>query len=326
MSATTLWLKPFGNANNEAIKVDIDPSLFQGQRGIFGPTLLMRFTATPIANISVDIVLLSLEGWITWQGDANFWPGILIPSQTIDPNTHLLYAPLTDAQIEAIEEKRAGGAVVFNVTLRGLATIPNPRQQIAEFDVQKGASQPKPSPRLEVRVVYDQGQMVMIEREKWLTILEAMGAGTRRLIELPQPTLPPDDVARWSECVRLLNEATRFYRLGQFEQVLGNCRRVIEGVTEVLCNRFGITRDRRRGTRVWSQDLHTHLQSIWPNDTEAANLFHALLMTSFTWASSSHHYGSGIPAREEVSFALSLTTDLLVFGAQVLAATASPTS
>ncbi len=324
MSATTMWLKPFGAMNNESVEVVIDPSLFQGMRGIFGPTLWMNFKYSTHSNVSINMALHSLEGWITWPGESNFLPGIAIPSQTIDPNTHMLYAPLTDEQIEAIEEKRAAGAVMLHITLRGLATIPNVRHLVDEYDeaaLRKKPLESKPGPLPEVRVVYDQGQTVVIEREKWLAILDGLGAGKRRLIELPQPTLPSEDNARWSECLRLLTEATRFYRAGQLEQVLGNCRRVIEGVTEVLCNRFGIIRDRRRGIRTWSQDLHMHLQSIWPNDTEAANMFHALLTTSFTWTSSSHHYGSGIPAREEVSFALSLTTNLLVFGAQVLDAT-----
>jgi hypothetical protein len=90
MPATTAWLTPWGNADNVSIKVDIDPSMIQGQRGVFGPGLLIYFKTTPVAHPPVEIVLHSLEGWITWGAESNFAPGIRIPSQIVDVNTTYL--------------------------------------------------------------------------------------------------------------------------------------------------------------------------------------------------------------------------------------------
>ena len=41
---------------------------------------------------------------------------------------------------------------------------------------------------------------------------QLVGAGRRRLIELPQPALPPGDDKRWEECLRLLKDATQLNR------------------------------------------------------------------------------------------------------------------
>src|SRR5260221_334019 len=302
--------------------------MIQGQRGVFGPGLLIYFRATPSAHPLVEIVLHSLEGWITWGAESNFAPGIRIPSQTVDVNTAYLVVPITDEQIEAIEERRTGDAFTLNIALRGLATIPNRRKPVAHYvQQQDGDLHPEPLPRLETQAVWESsntGNRIRIEREHWLKILEGLGAGKRRLIELPQPELPSRDDKRWEECLRLLGGATQFYRTGANEQVLGNCRTIIEGVTEVLCNRWGIARDPKKPISVWAKDLPAQLATVWPHDPEDAKLLTALLIAAFRWASDSHHYGSGVPMRHEVAFALSLTTDLLAFGAQVLAAT-SPT-
>jgi hypothetical protein len=223
--------------------------------------------------------------------------------------------PITDEQIEAIEERRAGDAFTLNIALRGLATIPNRRRLVAHYaQRQDGTLEPEPLPRLETQAVWESsntGNRIRIEREQWLKILEGLGAGKRRLIELPQPELPAGEDKRWEECLRLLGDATQFYRTGRPDQVLGNCRTIIEGVTEVLCNRWGIVRDPKKPISVWAKELPAQLATVWPHEPEDAKVLTALLIAAFRWASDSHHYGSGVPMRHEVVFALSLTTDLL---------------
>jgi len=78
-----------------------------------------------------------------------------------------------------------------------------------------------------------------IKREDWLTILQQLDAGARRLVELPEPHLPRDD-QRWAECLRLLDEATQFYWSGEYEQALKNCRAIVEGIPHVLCAAWGL--------------------------------------------------------------------------------------
>lgn len=325
MSAVDWYLRPWGVAGNAFIKIEIDPSEMQGHRSVFGPALLLRFKCTPDVHPYADEIRLhSLEGWIGWHSEQGMMPSIRIPSQLLDPNTHFLQVPISDEQVEKIEQLRNGEAVILRITLVGLATVRNPALQIAHV-VQNsdGSTKLEARPQLELHKLLASGdgaQTIRIEREQWLSILREVGFGTRRLIELPQPSLPSGDDMRWEECIRLLTDATQLFRMGRYEQVLGNCRKIVEGVVEVLCNRWGIARDPKKPITVWAKDLPTQLTTVWPHDPEDATLFVALLNATFKWTSGSHHYGAGIPIREEVSFALSLTTDLLTFGAQVLSA------
>jgi len=319
---TDFWLSGWANADNISIKVEIDPSMIRGQRGVFGPALLINIACTPIVapGIAGEATLHSLDGWITWADEGNFGLGIRIPSQTVDPNTTSLLVPITDEQIKAINDRRSGDYVTLDVMLRGLATIPNPRVKVAQTLPRQ---QQQGMPRLETKVVWEPrnaGQRVNIPLATWLTILKGLGAAKRRLVELPEPKLPPADSASWETCLGLLSKASEAFP-DKTDVVLSNCRRVIEGVVVVLGNHFGITRDPKKPMSVWAKDLPDQLKSVWSNDPEASRLFFALLAAAFTWSSDTHHYNATVPQRDEAAFALELTTDLLVFGTQILEAT-----
>jgi len=310
------------------MKVAVDATQIQGYRGVFGPALLVPIATTPFgAQSGQEITLHSLEGVLVWNTEHGMMPGIRIPSQIVGSNTRHLQVPVTDEQIEEIEKRRNGEAVAFRIALLGLATVPNPEHQLVYVVTQQdGSTLTEARPRMELRDLHaagDGAEPIRIEREQWLKILESAGFGTRRLVELPQPSLPTGADKRWDECLRLLNSATESFRTGRYEDVLSTCRKIIEGVTEVLCNRWGIVRDHKKPITQWAKDLPERLAGVWPHEPEDGVLFASLLTTSFKWTNGAHHYGSGIPLREEVSFALSLTTDLLAFGAQVLATTPS---
>lgn len=331
MATTHLTLQTWGITGNLGVRVAVDPTLIQGYRGVFGPALLVPFETVPYGtSTGPKITLHSLEGVIVWNTEHGMMPGLRIPSQVVGPNTRHLQVPVADEQIEEIEKRRNGEAVALKITLRGLATVPNPEYQMAYVIQRQGGSPSvEPQPRLELRDLHAMGdgsETIWIEREQWLKILEGVGFGTRRLVELPQPSLPTGEDARWAECLRLLNSATQAFRSGHYEEVLSTCRKIIEGVTEVMCNRWGIVRDHKKPITQWAKDLPAQLATVWSHDPEYATMFAALLTTSFKWTNRAHHYGSGIPLREEVSFALSLSTDLLVFGAQVLSATSASTT
>ncbi|HLZ23311.1 MAG TPA: hypothetical protein VKQ30_14425 [Ktedonobacterales bacterium] len=331
MATTDLYLQTWGITGNLGVKVAVDPALIQGYRGVFGPALLVPFeTSSYGTSTGPKITLHSLEGVNVWNTERGMMLGLRIPSQVVGVNTRYLPVPVTDEQIEEIEKRRNGEAVMLRIALTGLATVPNQEHQIGYvIQRQDGSPTTEPPPRLELRDLHamsDDGEQLRIEREQWLKILEGVGFGMRRLVELPQPTLPAGDDTRWAECMRLLNSATQAFRSNHYEDVLSTCRKIIEGVTEVLCNRWGIVRDHKKPITQWAKDLPAQLATIWPHDPEDGQLFAALLTTSFKWTNGAHHYGSGIPLREEVSFALSLTTDLLVFGAQVLSASSASTT
>jgi hypothetical protein len=322
MPTQTWSLTPWGNFGDHQITIEIDPAEVVGVRSVLGSALLFRFKCTPDLWGDPAVRLHALEGWIAAGSESVVLCGIRIPSQTIYHDQ--MTVPITDEEIAAIEKGRTDDAAIFRISLMGLATFPNPNHTMEQYVRQAdGKMAPDSSHRPDVRAVRDQngdgGQLLRIEREHWLKILEQLGAGKRRLIELPEPTLPVGQ-ATWAECIRLLSEATQLFPRGQYPQVLSACRTIIEGVTVVLCAHWGVVKDPKTSFNTWSRELPTHLAVLWKSDADSAKMFYALLQAGWTWASQSHHSGSGFPEREEVSFALSLATDLVVFGAQVLTA------
>ena len=291
----------YHNFQAPVIKVEIDPALIAGGRGTFGPVLFLPYTLPKLEEASASLCLLSLEGWIGYGNVSEADARLLIPSQTIWPdNRSRLQVPLTDAQIEAIEEARKGSQVNLTVWLGGLASVGQ-----ALVPVRSASS-----------------GYLGIERERWLTILRDLGAGARRLVELPEPHLPRGE-QHWAECMRLLDEATRFYRRGDYEQALINCRSVIEGIPRVLCAVWGLTLQ-GRSFRERAQSLRDQLSAAWPEDRWTPETLQFLLAGAWHWLAPTPHYGMDIPKREEAAFVLGLCTDLLLFASQVLQAYPDP--
>lgn len=303
MPFTEWYLKPWGN-NQDFAKVQIDPAVISGGRGTFGPMLFLPYTKQDEA--SAPLHLLSLEGWIGFGNESESHARLLIPSQIVWPGPqYRLQVPLTDAQIEAIEEARKGGQVNLTVWLGGLASVGQPL--VSLVPVQSSSS-----------------GYLGIEREHWLTVLQQLGASTRRLVELPEPRLPRG-VSHWAECVRLLDGATQFYRSGEYEQVLVNCRQIAEGIPQVLCDVWGLPqKTRNQSVAQWVQAVETRLTAAWPDDPLTPGMLQTMLTGAWRWSAPAPHYGTGIPLREDVAFALGLCTDLLQFASQVLLAHPDP--
>ncbi len=119
MPSTQWSLKTFDtyqSFHGPAIKVEIDPTLIAGGRGTFGPVLFLPYTLPKPDEASASMRLLALEGWLGYGNVSESDARLLIPSQIIWPdNRSRLQMPLTDAQIEAIEEERKGNQVNLTV-------------------------------------------------------------------------------------------------------------------------------------------------------------------------------------------------------------------
>lgn len=300
------WLKkwtPTGNDPN-FVKVQIDPVEVWGCRGAFGPMLVLPYKLPKGEGPSASLELLSLEGWIGLGNVTESDARLPIPSQIVwpAPQQYRLQVPMTGAQIEAIEEARKGGQVNLTVWLGGVASGDQGLLAVQSTN----------------------SSWLTIERERWLAVLQQLGAGTRRLVELPEPRLPRG-VSHWAECVRLLDGATQFYRSGEYEQVLVNCRQIAEGIPQVLCDVWGLPqKTRNQSVAQWVRAIETRLTAAWPDDPLTPGMLQTMLTGSWRWSAPAPHYGTGIPLREDVAFALGLCTDLLQFASQVLLAHPDP--
>jgi hypothetical protein len=312
----TEWYLKVQETDQDWTKILIDPAMIAGLKGTFGQALFLPYTVSQKENGRATLHLLSLEGWIGWSGEPDFVARLPIPSQMVrsDGRQLGLQVPITDAHIEAIEEARRGSKVILTVSLGGLALITPRAPSSGEAPPQSGLA-----PIQSFLMV-----SLVIEREHWLTVLQQLGAGTRRLVELPEPRLPRGE-QHWAECVRLLDEATRFYRSGDYEQALKNCRSVAEGIPQVLCAVWELPeKPRNQSVALWIQALENRLNTAWADDRLTPGMLRTMLTGAWQWLAPVPHYGTCIPLREDVAFALGLCTDLLSFAVQVLRAHPDP--
>ena len=300
------------------MKIEIDPVAVSGQNGQFGRTLCFPYKLSgPGRSARVILRLLSVEGWIGAVGESEFVGRIRIPSQIIsnNPNKPWLLVPVTDAQIEAIEEVRKGNAIGFTFWFAGLATVvaSSSDEKVLAAIQAEGVGNPMP-------IESSYANILTIGREHWLTVLQGLGAGTRRLIELPEARLPRG-IDAWAECLRLLDEATRLYQTGDYEHLLINCRAIAEGIPLVLCDVWGLPKKtKHQSVAKWLQTVEPQLTNAWPEDSKSPGMLRTLLTGAWEWAAPAPHYGTGIPLREKGAFALELCTSLLHFAGQVLQA------
>jgi len=300
------WLKKWAPEGNDPnfVKVQIDPAEVWGCQGAFGPMLVLPYKLPKGEGPSASMELLSLEGWIGLGNVTETDARLPIPSQIVwpAPQQYRLQVPITGAQIEAIEEARKGGQASLTVWLGGVASG---EQRL-------------------LAVQSTNSSWLTIERERWLAVLQQLGAGTRRLVELSEPHLPRGG-PRWSECLRLLDGATQFYRSGEYEQALKDCRAIVEGIPHVLCAAWGLPPQRDgQAFEGWTREMGNRLSAAWRDDDLTPGMLQTMIAGAWRWLAPTPHYGTGIPMREDVAFALGLCTDLLQFAGQVLQAHPDP--
>lgn len=320
--ASAEWYLKIKETDQDWVKIEIDPGAVSGQKGQFGRTLCFPYKLSgPARSARVTLRLLSIEGWIGASSESEFVGRIRIPSQIIssNPNKPWLLVPVTDAQIEAIEEARKGNPVNLAFWLAGLAAVTP-----SSSDVKVPAASQAQGIEILLPVESMHPSVLTIGREHWLTVLQGLGAGTRRLVELPEARLPRGNSA-WAECLRLLDEATRLYQTGDYEHLLVNCRIIAEGIPQVLCEMWGLPqKTRRQSVAQWLQAVEPQLAHAWPEDSKSPGMLRTLLTGTWEWAAPAPHYGSEMPLREKGAFALELCTNLLHFAGQVLQAHPDP--
>ena len=319
MPTTTLDLRPW-HQQDTRIRVEIDPATIFGAHGFLGSHLV--FEVQWSTNDSTGYTeLLVLEGHINWTSESVLQEGFHIPAQTIGPNANRLWVPVRVDQIEAVEERRAGSAVDFMIRLSGIAVLPNPGVAILSRVLDAdGTVKEESRPQLETkRVDSTNPNYLHIEREHWLRILDALGAGSRRLVELPLPSLPSTDL-RWGTCMQHLDSATQQFRLGEYERVLAECRKAAEGIATVLAEIWHVPRRYEKPFHSWTKEISGRLTNAWENEKASPEMLASLLSSIWSWTSPSAHYGTSISTREHASFSLSLCTDLIMFAGQLVGA------
>lgn len=307
------------------VALAFDPDNFHVSTQGFGRVLVLPFQieshvsaysaqSTRFTGGSAQLLLLS--GWLGRSSTAWSAP---IPQVARPENQQSLAVPLRDRDIEAIEDFRAGGEVQVQISLNGLARITASQPHYVSSNPQWHAMEDRESSIIPVASGgfpdSVDGTQLRIDREKWLALLQQAGR-TRMLVELPFPKVRK--IKPWEEAARLLTVAETYHRSGDFEGVPEKCREVFEGLLQILAEQWNVARPTDDTFEKWTKEVVGRLKSVWPEkDAEQADTLALLLNAGRLWSRSSHHFGAGIPKREESSFILHLTTNLFGFCVQL---------
>jgi hypothetical protein len=316
MPNPTLSLSRFSGAGRSDFTLELDAPSITAAPSHSGGVLRLPFTAKP-DDVGFGESIVAVHGRMVIAESAANNPGIQIPMQSWYPNRTTVEVPLTFTDMARAELARKGDDVTCLVDLAAIANIvhrPFPQPQN-----QPGA----PTQAWITAVVRDNGtgMTFTLLRQHWLTLLKSAGFERVRLVELPVASGAAGP--QWNECMRLLARASSELRSGQSETVVGTCREVVEGITTVFAQQWGvqITRDKMRERL---KELEGRMGSAWPDDKSAGEMLAGLYSAVWSWTSGEHHYGSRVPRHDEAEFAIGLTAALLTHAGHLLQAHPAP--
>jgi hypothetical protein len=231
--------------------------------------------------------------------------------QTWYPNYSYVDVPLTFTDMARADLARQSGDVTWLLSLSALANL---RHHALPQQEQQGL----PRQAWVTVVVRDNGTgtTFTMPREQWLKLLKSAGFERVRLVELP--VVAGVAGPEWQECLRHLGRATDELGMGKSDAAIAACRQVLEGLVTVIAKRWGVVRGDRETMGAWLKRLQPVVSETWPEDKEAAELLVAVYRAVWAWTSDSHHYGSPLAKRDEATFAVGLTGDLLTHAGHLL--------
>jgi hypothetical protein len=270
---------------DNAFSIDLDPAQFRGGRSAFGAYVLV------IGLLEFDPAKahpLEIGGALSWPGDNGV--GLVIPRQPASGGTTALMAPISDAQLASIEERRAGGEPAFEISLTSLA-----RRAHGVTASYKFSWAP---------------QSLSVPRDRWKDVLAACGYGRVHIVELP---VPPDVNDVWSRSAQILARASVEFGNGRYGEAMGNARNSLQELVVVLEQSLAIepatSAFAPRVKAVGDELSRRHCQ----HGGDPYQVLASVVKAVFDFTSEPVHRGYDVPNRDDAMFALSLASALHTF-------------
>ncbi|MGB8265971.1 MAG: hypothetical protein WCE44_06595 [Candidatus Velthaea sp.] len=270
---------------DHAFSMDLEPTQFRGGRSAFGAYVLV------IGLVEYNPAKarpLQIGGALSWPGDGGF--GLVIPHQPASGGTTALMAPISDAQLASIEERRAGGEPTFEITLTSLAE---------RADGLTASYKSSWAP-----------QALSVPRDRWNDVLAACGYGRVHIVELP---VPPDVNDAWLRSAQMLARASAEFDNGRYGEAMGNSRNSLQELVAVLERNLAIepatTAFAPRVKAVGAELSRRHRR----HGGDPYQVLASVIGAVFDFASEPVHRGYDVPNRDDAMFALSLASALHAF-------------
>lgn len=272
---------------DNAFSFDVDPAQFRGCRTAFGAQVQV------FGNLEFDrtkVVPLQMGGILAWHAEGNM--GLSIPMQSVGyGGTIALSAPISDAQLASIEDRRANGEANLALTLFALGRRPS-----------EGAS------------AYRMGwspQPYVVPRDRWAEAMAACGLGRIHIVEVP---VPPGDLSEhWLRSAKMLARSSAELAQGRYGESMGNVRNALQEMVDVLERWLGIQpKSPAFAARV--NELGSRLATLHERrGADPYAVLAALVRAVFDFTSDPVHRGYDVPSRDDAAFALSAASALHIF-------------
>lgn len=256
--------------------IDLDPVRVRGSRSVFGPSLHIGLQ---VIYESAKHIPVLFEGTMRWPGEHS---GLQIPLQTVGGGTAEMIAPLSDHQIAAIEQKRAGNELVLELDLRAVG-CPDETGRLGRYR-------------------HSAPLTLAVPRDRWKAALDGFGVGSIRIVELPSP--PASSRKAWQRAFVQLDSAAHLLSEGRYGESTAAARAALERVAESVGQDSGCPRD-GKAFGSYIDELSAYLKDR-KNGADPLALVGALMKTAFGWTSHPVHQGFAVSQRDDAVFAVNL--------------------
>ncbi len=242
-------------------------------------------------------------------------PWASLPSTSDDIRLEI---PIAPGDVAWIEDARKGSDLIGMCTLHGAASVKSGASVPVSFQTQNGQEVKMPWHQQEiVGVASENPEQIRIEREKWVKLLTQLGVGAH-IVELPLIDLKKKK-DEWKKVVERFDKANADFRGGDFEHCIGECRKVVEGVVTVLSSAWKVPPDPKHSFEQKVESMLARLRNKWPESSHSRlDALDKLINAIWDWSGPYHHFEGAVPHRQETSFVLHLTANLVELCAWIL--------
>lgn len=272
---------------------ECDPSRITGRRSFAGGMLWLPFQQ--MGKTYNGAAITFVYGQLAMFADES---GLPIPAQPLIRNKGHLEVPITDEQLAALERERGGRLLEMRLIVEGTATY-------------NGGTVGVRSPHAPTLQIH----------EKWLTTLNALGFGSRRIVELP--AMPTNIGGSWDDAAQRIQQATQRIAAGDVGVALAETRIALERTVESIGALLGRPREEKEAVRNYFNAVATLAESRHVSHSddpfEAIAAAIRLGYATFRWTSEPQHAALNAGERANAELALAIVTALYVYGVRLRA-------
>ncbi len=327
MAANTLRLKGSGDGLTYTVNVEIkfDSDNVYVASDSMGTRIVISCSYTTVVSSYTHqdiftggtVRLIGIAGLISITNSKRnlVVPWTSLPSVS---NDFKLNIPIAPADITWIENARNGSDFTGVFSLQGSVSVKSKAFVDVVFKSQDGNDIKIPWYQQEyMGIACENPESFRIEREKWISYLTTLGKGAY-VIELPIIDLKKKK-EEWKKVIERFDKATTDFRNGDFENSIGECRKVVEGAVTVLGSVWKIEHDPKHKFEQKIESMIARLKNKWPETSHSRlDALDKLINAVWDWSGPYHHFEGAIPHRQETSFVLHLTANLVELCAWIL--------